>query len=125
MTKTLSLVGLGLVGLAVLALGVAGCTPARTDTVGTEPASATTSAPGGGVIASMRPMMVAASDAILIALNEGGVARGSRPTEAVEFIIRADGGRTVSVVQSDAGGFRPGQRVVLTGGARTHVARAG
>ncbi len=119
MTKTLSLVG-----FFFLALGVAGCAPARTDAVRAEGVPAPSGAPGGGVIVSMRPMTVAASDAILIALNESGVAHGTRPAAGVEFIVREDGGRTVSVVQSDAGGFRPGERVVLTGGARTRVVHA-
>jgi outer membrane lipoprotein SlyB len=114
MIRTLCLVG--------LALGVAGCAPARTDAVRAEPALVPA---GGGVIVSMRPMTVAASNAILVALNEGSAARGARPAAAVEFIVRVDGGRTVSVVQPDAGNFRPGQRVVLTGGTRTRVAAAG
>jgi outer membrane lipoprotein SlyB len=118
-TKTLFLVG-----SAVLSLGVAGCAPARPDPTRAERVPEPSGVPGGGVIVSMRPMTVAASDVILIALNEASLARGSRPAAAVEFIIHEDGGRTVSVVQSDAAGFRPGERVVLTGGARTRVARA-
>jgi outer membrane lipoprotein SlyB len=41
----------------------------------------------------------------------------------MELIIRDDGGRTISVVQTDADGFKPGERVALTGGARTRIAR--
>jgi outer membrane lipoprotein SlyB len=44
--------------------------------------------------------------------------------DAVEFIIRQDDGSTVSVVQTNEDGFRPGDRVVLTRGARTHIAHA-
>lgn len=43
---------------------------------------------------------------------------------AVEFIIREDNGQTISVVQTNEDQFRPGERVVLTRGARTRIARA-
>jgi len=43
---------------------------------------------------------------------------------AVEFIIREDGGNTISVVQSNEDNFQPGQRVVLTRGARTRITHA-
>jgi hypothetical protein len=119
-TKALFLVAL----TGALALGVAACAPARTETARTPPVPASSGPPGGGVIVSMRPMTVAASDTILIALNEGATTRGARPAE-VEFIIREDGGRTVSVVQADAAGFRPGERVMLIGGARTRVTPVG
>ena len=42
---------------------------------------------------------------------------------AIEFIIREDDGQTISVVQSNELGFQPGERVVLTRGARTRIAR--
>ena len=69
----------------VLTLGAAGCAPARNEAVRAERAPLPT-APGGGVIVSMRPMSLLASDAILIALNTGGVAHGARATAAVEFM---------------------------------------
>ena len=43
---------------------------------------------------------------------------------AVEFIIREDNGQAISVVQTNEDGFRPGERVVLTRGARTRLQRA-
>ena len=43
--------------------------------------------------------------------------------QAVEFIIRQDNGQTISVVQTNEEGFRPNERVVLTRGARTRIAR--
>ena len=52
---------------------------------------------------------------------EGGVSGG----QAVEFIIREDGGQTISVVQTNEENFRPGDRVTLTRGARTRIGRAG
>ncbi len=50
----------------------------------------------------------------------GGVSTG----QAVEFIIRQDNGQTISVVQTDEENFRPGDRVVLTFGARTRISHA-
>ncbi len=43
--------------------------------------------------------------------------------QAVEFIIQEDGGPTVSVVQTNELNFVPGERVVITRGARTRLAR--
>ena len=117
-----------LVGLPVLTLGVAACAPVHTsEPRATSPPAAPValpaSSPDAGVIVSVRPMTVAASSTILIALNQDALARGARPAAAVEFIVRQDGGRTLSVVQAD-GGFRPGDRVRLIGGARTRVERS-
>jgi len=52
---------------------------------------------------------------------EGGMSQGN----AVEFIIREDSGQTISVVQTNEENFRPGDRVILTRGARTRIGRAG
>ena len=42
---------------------------------------------------------------------------------AMEFIIREDNGNTISVVQTNENNFQPGERIVLTRGARTRIAR--
>lgn len=52
---------------------------------------------------------------------EKGVSSGT----AVEFIIRGDDGRTISVVQTNENNFRPGERVMLTYGATTRLSRPG
>lgn len=59
----------------------------------------------------------------------GGIAGNAIETSAnsgyaVEFIIREDTGQTISVVQTNEEGFRPGERVVLSRGARTRLQRA-
>lgn len=108
-----------LVGFATaVTLGVAACAPAAPPVRAETPAVAPRGS-DGGLIVSVRPMT--ASDAILLALNEGA-ARGAHSGGAMEFIIRQDSGRTISVVQANADGFRPGERVALTGGARTRIA---
>lgn len=46
--------------------------------------------------------------------------------QAVEFIIQEDNaGTPISVVQTNEDNFRPGERVVLSRGARTRIARVG
>lgn len=42
-----------------------------------------------------------------------------------EFVVRLDDGRTVSIVQGVEAGLRPGERVILTQGARVLLAREG
>ena len=42
---------------------------------------------------------------------------------AFEFVVREDNGQTIAVVQTNELGFQPGERVVLTRGARTRIAR--
>lgn len=55
----------------------------------------------------------------------GSAAEGSLSTgQAMEFIIREDNGQTVSVVQTNEESFQPNERIVLTRGARTRIARA-
>ena len=50
---------------------------------------------------------------------EGGLSQG----QAVEFIIRDDSGQTISVVQTNEERFQVGERVIITRGARTRLAR--
>jgi outer membrane lipoprotein SlyB len=80
-----------------------------------------------GVIVSRRPIEAAAGGAmrgsILGALGSGPSASGA-PAALSEFIIRQDNGQTVSIVQADTGGLRPGERVVLSLGPRTLLAPA-
>lgn len=51
---------------------------------------------------------------------EGALGKGT----AIEFVIREDNGRTITVVQTNEDNFQPGERVVLSRGARTRIARA-
>ena len=58
----------------------------------------------------------------------GGIAgtvaeRSLNKGDAVEFVIREDDGRTITVVQTNEENFRPGDRVALSRGARTRLAR--
>lgn len=53
------------------------------------------------------------------------VERSMSSGTAVEFIIRQDNGRTISVVQTNEENLRPGDRVMLSFGASTRITRAG
>lgn len=61
--------------------------------------------------------------AIIGGLTGSAVEGSARTGNAVEFIIREDTGQTISVVQTNEEGFLSGERVVLTRGARTRIAR--
>lgn len=61
--------------------------------------------------------------AIIGGLAGSAVEGSARTGNAVEFIIREDTGQTISVVQTNEEGFQSGERVVLTRGARTRIAR--
>ena len=85
-----------------------------------------------GVIVSRRPIEAPGErpgDAVrrVILGAVGGVAgtAGGAGADAAsfEFIVREDGGQTVSVVQTDRTGLRPGERVALSIGTRVHLVR--
>jgi outer membrane lipoprotein SlyB len=116
-------------GAALLAalLGVAACAP-RATTASTGQDAARPASVGYGTIVSMR--LVAGghdvSTSILGAI--GGVAGSAVQNQAgkgetVEFILHEDGGQTVSIVQTNEDNFRLGERVLMTHGARTRLAR--
>jgi outer membrane lipoprotein SlyB len=62
---------------------------------------------------------------LLGSLIGNAVEREASKRPGVEVIVRLDAGRTIAVVQEDAGdGFRPGDRIrVLSDGYRTRVER--
>jgi outer membrane lipoprotein SlyB len=84
-----------------------------------------------GTIVSRRPTGIPMGDVqggevrstILYALG-GASADPLVEGGAYEFIVREDDGVTISVVQADAGGLRPGERVVVSSGAHTRLSRA-
>jgi outer membrane lipoprotein SlyB len=106
----------GVIG-AVL-LGVAACAP--TGTTGTGAEITPTEGIRYGIIVAMRPVMVPAQQA-------GVATTAARPAVAigsdVEFIVRDGSSQIISVVQTNEENFHPGNRVVLTRGARTRIAR--
>jgi len=65
----------------------------------------------------------AVAGAVAGGLAGNAIEKGVSSGTAVEFIIREDDGRTISVVQTNEDNFRPGERVIITSGARTRLAR--
>ncbi len=113
--------------LAGLLLLLGACAP--TATVPTALPAATAGQLSYGTIVSVRPVTVSASGPgpradIFGAIGMAGP--GQNGDKAVEFIIREDGAaQPISVVQTGEDGLVPGQRVILTRGTRTRIARAG
>lgn len=111
MSVRLSLVNL----TCLLAVGLAGCGP------GSPPPPPAAPALELGTIVSVRPVLAPPAAAARILIAAPG--DGATERRAFEFIIRTDDGRTLSVVQSNDANFRIGDRVALTAGARTRLAR--
>jgi outer membrane lipoprotein SlyB len=115
-------------------LGVAGCAHPSATAAGSGVARIDTATVGFGTIASIRPVPAQFAGAvgvggvhrsILDAIGAAGrVPQGPTRAPAVEFIIRAADGRTLSVVQGNDLHFHPGEQVVLTDGAPGRLARA-
>jgi outer membrane lipoprotein SlyB len=110
----------GILAIVGLLAACAPTNPAPTDTV--QPPNL-----GYGVIVSIRAITVSGAAHANVAVAFGGPMAGGiegAPTSpAVEFIVRKDSGDTISVVQSNDENFRPGERVGLTDGPHTRVAR--
>jgi outer membrane lipoprotein SlyB len=112
--------GTYLVGLATL-VGVAGCTAGNPAKVVVQPTPV-----GAGTILSMRAVIPHADAAPLRAeLLGGGGTHDDGDQALVEFIVRADDGATLSIVQTNEPGFRNGDRVIILRDDRTRLARPG
>jgi outer membrane lipoprotein SlyB len=76
-----------------------------------------------GVIVSVRNAQPRADmqNRILVAINSA--TNSPDPVNGVEFIVRQNDGRTLSVVQSNPENLQPGDQVTLSRGARTRIAR--
>lgn len=109
--------------LLVVLLALSGCTAPATLTPALPPSPVASEALGSGVIVARRPPPPAtpARHSVLAALGAAPDAAGGE----VEFIVLADDGRPISVMQSDAGGLRTGDRVALIPGPRLRIAPAG
>ena len=92
--------------------------------VGTFGGAAAGATAGSFIGGDPRMRILGAIGGAIIGGLAGGAAEGSLSTgQAVEFIIREDNGQTISVVQTNEESFQPNERVVLTRGARTRIAR--
>jgi hypothetical protein len=101
--------------------GIAGCAPANPPKLAVQPTPA-----GTGTILSMRPVEPHAGvEPLRAALLADGSGQDDDNRALVEFIVRADDGATLSIVQSNAAGFRKGDHVSIVRGDRTRLARPG
>ena len=133
------------VALAVL-LEVSACAPADRPAPYTAAELARAAPANYGVVVTIRPVPVhgestgastgsVADSGVGVGVATGGdvrdtilgamgTAAGPGADPAFEFILREDTGQTISVVQANEEGLRPGERVVLSMGARTRLSRA-
>jgi outer membrane lipoprotein SlyB len=117
--------------LALLALlGVAGCARAVSTTATPAAAIVRPATSFEGTILSLRAVTMGSDQAawrVALLADAGGattpVAGENGPL--TEFIVRVDGGATISVVQTNEAGFRAGDRVVVLHDGQTHLARPG
>jgi len=89
-------------------------------------APAPTAAGGGGTILLMRDVNAPSGGEpwrTVLLSDSGGRDRDRH--NLVEFIVRADDGATLSIVQSNELGFRTGDRVVIVHDGQTRLARSG
>ncbi len=121
--------------IPVLCLGLfavtlmAGCAPSTP--VATAPAPASQSVPfSAGTILSMRTVAAPAGStpwrAALLAAASGPGGAGNDPsTPLIEFIVRADDGATLSIVQSNNLDLHKGDRVMIRYQPTAQLARPG
>jgi outer membrane lipoprotein SlyB len=111
-------------------LGIAGC--ARPVANNAIPGAATVRpVPSSeGTILSLRAVAVRSERdpwrvALLAGASGAATAADDGNSRLTEFIIRIDSGSTISVVQTNELGFRPGDRVVVLHDGHAHIARPG
>jgi outer membrane lipoprotein SlyB len=110
----------------VMMVAVAGCAPTNQFT----PASTTTGQPATtriGTILSMRKITATAGQdswrKLLVGSGDTQRASDSNAAPLTEFIVRTDDGTTLSIVQANALGLQPGDRVVIQHDTGAHLAR--
>ena len=113
-------------GLFVL-VGMAGCAQTNRPAVSTQ--APPPKVPGStGTILSMRNVAEPSGSAqwrtaLLTAAVKTSTADGGEAAQLVEFIVRADDGATLSIVQTNRVGLRPGDRVAILHDGGTYLAR--
>jgi len=107
-----------LITLAACATPVQPPAPTPTPT----PAASVTAEPvERGTVLAIRPVPAADPRTARILLSSLGKAAEPTDQRIVEYVVRAENGATISVVQDSMDGVRPGDRVSLQRGARTRI----
>jgi hypothetical protein len=117
-----------------LALALAGCVAAKQPLLRAPLAVMAPTGPAFATVSAVRAINETGTEAgsasdprasILAAMGRSPIAAATGNVAAVEIVVKTDDGQTLSVVQPDAGGLAPGQRVVvLPEGGRQMVAPA-
>ncbi len=107
-----------LLGLALL-VGLGGCAPS------TPPRLAVARPIQSGTILSMRAVSAQPALMPLRSALFAGAVENDNGTALMEFIVRADDGSTLSIVQPNDSKFRKGDRVTIERGEQTRLARPG
>lgn len=74
-----------------------------------------------GTVLAVRPVPQGNQQTARILLTSLGGAVASTDATNVEYIVRAQDGATISVVQADTTGLRPGDRVSIRRGVHTRI----
>jgi outer membrane lipoprotein SlyB len=111
----------------LIATSVAGCAATNATVSGSPAPTVTPKAASVGKILSMRRVTVQSNSAPWrsVLLADAGAARANDGGKdaLTEFIVRTDDGATISVVQSNEPGFRPGDPVIILRDGQTRLAR--
>jgi outer membrane lipoprotein SlyB len=120
----------GCAGLVAL-LALTGCAHSVTNAAAPATATEHVAPAGAGTILSLR-VVAARSDSdpwrVALLADAGGATASLGDGSAgqiTEFIVRIDGGSTISVVQTNELGFRVGDRVIVLHDGHTRLARPG
>jgi outer membrane lipoprotein SlyB len=111
---------LGVVVFFVL-FGASGCAPEGA----VKPAVQPTPLRAGTILSVRAVERRSAETPLRAVLLEGSGGPDSRQRPLAEFIVRADDGATLSIVQPDEPGFRAGDRVIIRQDGYTRLARPG
>ena len=104
-----------------MVVGVAGCAPRAATVLAPAPAQA-----GAGTIVSMRQVVTASASVqpLRVALaGDSAAVDQADSVPLVEFIVRADDGATLSIVQVNDLGLHTGDHVLIRRGQQTRLAR--
>jgi outer membrane lipoprotein SlyB len=114
----------------LIAAFVAGCAATNATVSGSPAPTVPPKAASVGKILSMRSVTAQSNSApwrsvLLADAGAAGASNDSGKNALTEFIVRTDDGATISVVQSNEPGFRPGDPVIILRDGPTRLARPG
>ena len=112
-----------LFGWLVTVPGIAGCSPGQVATTVRSAPVRTADGPSAGRILALRHVLYRGAAAGFLPPDE--LPTGPGTTTATEFIVRTDDGATLSIVQANEAGWRPGDRVLVLHGEASRLVSPG